>query len=205
MKKRTNNFHTVEAKASSYAWVQRADELYVAARFLYWKGFPFAFALLGAHVMELYLKAYLIHKVGKYPKSHDLGRIYEECLKHDNFFDEESLRRHFLPLKPPLPGTQATWTHYLEVLRYPESLPNVPRPAGAGLITGYGGTCQTLDCVAHFVKQAVPRLKGERDIIDDIINGDGYIWAIHAPDGGQEIRELFLHDNNYFTVKDRKL
>ncbi len=195
----------IKAKGSAYHWIQHADRIYVAARFLYWKGFPFEFTLLGAHVIELYLKAYLIHKTGEYPKRHKLDKIYEECMKHDDFFNEKSLCVHFLPIKPPLPTREATWTHYVEVLRYPESLPNMPRPAGAGVITGYGGTCQTLDCIAHFVKQAVLRLKGERDIIDDLINGDGYTWAIHASDGGQEIRELFLCDNNYFAVKDRKL
>jgi len=81
IKKKTNNVYTIEAKAKPYHWVQHADELYVAARFLFWKGFPFVFALLAAHVIELYLKAYLIHKVGKYPKTHDLSKIYKECLK----------------------------------------------------------------------------------------------------------------------------
>ncbi len=202
MKKKAGIVKYVVAKAKPYQWVQQADELYVAARFLYWKGFPFVFALLGAHVMELYLKAYLIQKVGEYPKSHDLGMIYKECLKYDNFFNEESLRIHFLPIKPPLPDTEASWTHYLEVFRYPESLHEVPRPGGAFVITGTGGTCETLDRIAHFVKQTVPRLKGERDIIDDLINGDGYKWAIHAPDGGKEIRESFLLHNYYFTIKD---
>jgi hypothetical protein len=171
----------LEAKASAYNWVQSADQLYVAVRFLYWKGFPFEFALLGAHAMELYLKAYLIQRTGKYPVSHDLGEIYKECMKLDDFFKDEFLSRRFLPIKPPLPDTEATWTHYSGVLRYPEPLPREPRSKGAGIITGFGGTCRTLDCIAHFVKQAVPRLKGERDIIDDLINGDGYIWAINCP------------------------
>jgi len=194
----------IKAKGSAYHWIQHADQIYVAARFLYWKGFPFEFALLGAHVIELYLKAYLIHKTGEYPEGHELDKIYEECMKHDDFFNEKSLCGHFLPIKPPLPAKEATWTYYSHILRYPESLPGRSRPKGVGVVVGVGGTIQTLDCISHFVRQAVPRKGGERDIIDDLINGDGYIWAVHAPDGGEEIRESFLRDNNYFTVKARK-
>ena len=79
----------------------------------------------------------------------------------------------------------------------------MPRPKGAGIVLGSGGTCQILDCIAHFVKQTIPRLKGERDFIDDLINGDGYLWAIHTPDKGKEIRKIFLLDNIYFATKAR--
>lgn len=187
------------SRGSAYEWVQMADQRYVAARFLYWKGFHEEFALLGAHAMELYLKAYLIHKTGKYPEGHHLDEIYKECMKYDDFFKNESLRIHFLLIKPPLPDKEATWTHYSEVLRYPEPLPGRPRPRGAGVITGAGGTCETLDCIAHFVREAVDRPPGHRDVIDDLINGDGYIWAIHSPSNLPEIRKLLLYHNQYFS------
>lgn len=188
-----------KAKGSAYRWVQHADQIYVAVRFLYWKGFPFEFALFGAHVMELYLKAYLIHKTGKYPRTHDLGIIYKECMKYDDFFKDRSVWIHFLPVKQGLPDTEATWTHYLETLRYPESLADERRPKGAGIIAGVGGTHRTLDCIAHFVREQVPQPAGDRDIIDDLINGDGYIWAIHSHGNLPEIKELFLCDNEYFS------
>ncbi|MGM0686981.1 MAG: HEPN domain-containing protein [Promethearchaeati archaeon] len=188
------------AEGSAYHWVQKADQIYVAARFLYWKGFPWEFALLGAHAMELYLKAFLIHKTHKYPKTHDVSVIYKECMKHEDFFKDETLRRHFLPLKPPLPDYQATWINYSDILRYPESLPRSPRPRprGAGVIIGAGGTCQTLDCIAHFVREAIPRLAEIRDVLDDLVNGDGYIWSMDPFGNLPEIRRAFLQENQYF-------
>lgn len=186
-----------KAKANAYSWVQSADRIYVAARFLYWNGFPWEFGLLGAHAMELYLKAFLIHKTSEYPVGHDLEKIYKECMEHDDFFKEVSLLRHFLPSKPPLPDTESTWTHYSDVLRYPESLPQKARKIGAGVVIGAGGTCQTLDCIAYFVREAVPRLAGGLDVIDELINGGGYIWA-DLPDKLPEIRKWFLHENQHF-------
>lgn len=187
------------AKASAYKWVQNTDRLYVAARFLSWKGFPFEFALLGAHAMELYLKAFLIHRTGRYPVSHDLKKIYEACMELDDFFKDEYLSRQFLPIKPPLPYIQATWTRYSDILRYPESLPEKPREGGVLVATGYRGTYETLDCIAYFVKRSVPRAEQERDIIDNLINGDGDIWAVNSPDEWPEIRKLFLRGNQYFS------
>lgn len=197
------------AKVSPWKWVQSADQLYVAARFLSWKGFPFEFALLGAHAMELYLKAYLIHRTGRYPVSHDLDKIYEDCMELEDFFKDESLTGNFLPRPLPdtpenwthLPWSHLTWTEYTWSLRYPESLPKGRRSKGAIIDTGYGSTClRTLDCIAHFVRQAVPRLKGERDVIDNFINGTGDIWAANSPPGDlSEIRELFLRGNQFFS------
>lgn len=150
--------------------------------------------------MELYLKALLIHKTHKYPKTHHLNVIYKECMKHEDFFKDETLRRHFQPLKPPWPDYQATWINYSDILRYPESLPHSPqpRPDSAGIIIGAAGTCQILDCIAHFVREAIPRLAGDRDVVDDLINGDGYIWGMDPFGNLLEIRKLFLQENQYF-------
>lgn len=152
--------------------------------------------------MELYLKAFLIYKTNSYLKTHYLDVIYRECMKLEDFFRDNILSRHFLPLKPPRTEAEATWINYSEIMRYPESLPHgpYPRPKGAGIIMGAGGTCQTLDCIASFVRKAIPRLARERDVIDDLINGDGYIWAVASPSNLSEIRELFLRDNKYFTL-----
>lgn len=199
------------AKENPWKWVQSADRVYVGARFLSWKGFPFEFALLGSHAMELYLKAYLIHRTGKYPWGHQLAKIYEECMKLDDFFRDESLAGNFLPISLPdtpenwthAPWSQLTWTKFTRTLRYPES-PFQGR-GGAIISTGsasctHGGTCWALDCIAHFVRQAVPRPKEERDVIDNFLNGSGDIWAASSPPGDlQEIRELFIRGNQFFS------
>lgn len=150
------------------------------------------FALFGAHVMELYLKAYLIYKTGKYPLTHEIDRIYEACIEYDDFFKDESLSKHFL-------STEKTWASYSHALRYPESLPHQPKPGGIGLIFGVGGTHQTLDCIAHFVRGTVPRPAGHVDVIDELINSDGRRWMMYSPENLPEIRELFLRDNPYFS------
>ena len=135
---------------------------------------------------------------------HDLDKIYEECMKLDNFFKDESLSRNFLPIKLLLPDTAENWSHltwaeYIHALRYPESLPKGRRSKGAIISTGYGGTYRTLDCIAHFVRQDVPRPEEERDVIDNFVNGNGDIWAANAPDELPEIRELFLRGNQFFS------
>jgi len=202
----------VVAKVSAWKWVQGADRTYVAARFLFWKGFPVEFALLGAHAIELYLKAYLIHRTGKYPIGHDLAKIYKECMELDDFFKDEALTGNFVvrPLSDDpqnwahLPWSHLTWTEYTRALRYPESLRLGRGRHGAIISIGYasctrGGTCWTLDCIARFTRQAVPRPKEERDVIDNFLNGTGDIWAANSPPGDlQEIRESFLRGNQFF-------
>jgi len=203
----------VVAKAHAWKWVQDADRIYVATRFLFWKGFPFEFALLGAHAIELYLKAYLIHRTGKYPIAHDLAKIYRECMGLDDFFNDEALTGNFLlqplPDNPQnwahLPWSHLTWTQYTRALRYPESLHPGQSPHGAIICTGYascnrGGTCWTLDCIARFTRQAIPRPKQERDAIDNFLNGTGDIWAPSLPQGDlEDIRESFLRGNQFFS------
>lgn len=201
------------AKLHAWEWVQNADRTYVAARFLFWKGFPCEFALLGAHAIELYLKAYLIHKTGKYPPVHDLAQIYTKCMGLDDFFKDEALTGHFFPQPLPdnpqnwahLSWSHLTWTEYTRTLRYPESLPSEQSRHGAIIGTGYadcnrGGTCWTLDCIARFTRQAIPRPKQERDMIDNFLNGTGDIWALILPQGDSEdVRESFLRGNQFFN------
>jgi len=203
----------VVAKTHAWKWVQIADRMYVAARFLFWKGFPYEFALLGAHAIELYLKAYLIHRTGKYPIAHDLEEIYRKCMGLDDFFKDAALTGNFLLQPLPdnqqnsadLPWPHLTWTEYTRALRYPESLPPEQSRHGAIIMTGYsdcirGGSCWTLDCIAHFTRQAIPRPKQEWDTIDMFLNGTGAIWATSSLQGNlEEIKESFLRGNQFFS------
>jgi HEPN domain-containing protein len=149
-----------KAKVIPYQWVLYADERYVAARFLYWKNFPFDFALLGAHALELYLKAYLINKTSKYPRTHDLRKLVELCTHHHDFF--KSILQE-LKVSP-------TWITHLEMFRYPESSPDVDRPSGSAIIgAAVGGTIELLDKVASFVRGEVPRPEEYRDTIAELI------------------------------------
>lgn len=195
------------ARKSAFEWVQRGHQQYIAARILYWKYLSFQFALLGAHAMELYLKAFLIDKVGKYPKGtrgHFLDAIYRECMKYDPFFNDESLSSHFLPEKAAKVAAPELWCNYVERLRYPESLVNKPLP---GFVVIYGsdspGSCETLDRIAHFMYQKIPQpphILGCGSVIDEVLAGHGYLYQLGQPENASEIIDLLLRRNHYFTA-----
>jgi hypothetical protein len=204
----------IQACEHPWEWVQKADGLYVAARFLYWKGFPLEFAVLGAHAIELYLKAFLIQRTNKYIANHNLGIIYQVCMALDDFFKDEALAGNFLRLPMPNspekwthnPMSHLTWTEYTNNLRYPESLPNQPPRKGVVIPMGYsdcvrGGTCWSLDCIADFVKKHVSPLEGKRDVIDNLLYGTGDVWQVS--DDLQEIRELVLRGNQALLNKTK--
>ncbi|MFH0765286.1 MAG: HEPN domain-containing protein, partial [Calditrichota bacterium] len=160
-----------QPRKSAFEWTQDAHKLYITARLLYWKNFPFQFALLGAHAIELYLKAFLINKVGKYPNVHFLDAMYRECTKYDSFFNDESLSSSFLPEKARKEDLPELWCNYTEQLRYPESLIGKPLPTKASVYYAINsaGTCESLDCIAHFMHQAIlqpPNIPGGRNVID---------------------------------------
>lgn len=191
-----SNLRWKTAKRTARDWVRHADELYIPVRYLLWKGFAREFALFGAHVMELYLKAYLIYRTGKYPLSHELDRIYEICMEYDDFFKDETLVAHIVK-----PGTNI-WDSYSHVLRYPESLVDDPKHTGTGWILGTGGTHQVLDRIAQYVGKTVLPPTGSRGVIREFIE-DSESWLFlrtsNTRNDWLEIRKWFLYDNPYFS------
>lgn len=181
----------IKPTKSAFKWAQHAHKHYITARFLYWKNFPFQSALLGAHAMELYMKAFLIHKIGKYPSGHFLDAIYRECMKYDQFFNNESL------------SSSKLWRNYTELLRYPEPLTTrlLPEKVTVDYTINSAGTCETLDSMAYFIYDTIQPLNvadGE-NVIDEVLAGRGYRFGLGFPENAPEIKELFLRDNHYFT------
>lgn len=185
-----------KAKRDAYSWVQYADQIYIAVRFLWWRGFYREFALFGAHAMELYLKAYLVHKTGEYPVTHELTDILEMCGKHDDFFKNDEL---VLNIAGPM---AISWRIYWHMLRYPESLSDQPDRRYYGWATGDQGTHRILDVIAQHVRETVPRPQGSKDEIDIFINhGEKWLFLRRdiTMDDWLENRKWFLHDNPYFA------
>ena len=193
----------VKPTKSAFEWAQHAHKHYITARFLYWKNFPFQSALLGAHAMELYMKAFLIHKIGKYPSGHFLDAIYRECMKYDQFFNNESLSSSFLSGKRPRNNLSKLWRNYTELLRYPEPLTTKPLPEKVTIdyTINSAGTCETLDSMAYFIYDTIQPLNvadGE-NVIDEVLAGCGYRFGLGFRENIAEIKALFLRDNHYFT------
>ena len=193
----------MQAKKNAWEWIQSGHKQYIATKILYWKGFSLQFALVGAHAMELYLKGFLIHKTGKYPRGHALDAIYRECMKYDPFFDNAHLIVHFLPESIYDNVLPERWTNYVEHIRYPESLVEKPLP-GFVIETGTdcSGTCDSLDQVAYFMHKNIPqpqKMVGDNSVIDKLLTGKGYLWNVRRRENAAEIIELFLRYNKYFT------
>jgi len=194
-----------KARKSAFEWVQRGHQQYITARTLYWKHFLFQFALLGAHAMELYLKAFLIHKIGEYPigtRGHWLDAIYLECMKYDTFFEDESLSSHFLLEKVPKEGQPELWCNYVEPLRYPELLVEKPTAFVVHYSSNSAGTCETLNCIAHFMHKTIPQpphISGRGSVINELLAGRGYLDSLGQPENASEIIDLFLRHNRYFA------
>ena len=181
----------ITAKRNAYDWIQHADELYIPVRFLLCKGFDREFVLLGAFVMELYLKAFLIYKTGKYPQIHWLDEIYEMCIEHDEFFKDKSLMRDMV--SPEL----KTWPRHTDLLRYPEPFGDKRKYRW----TMWGtDSHRTLDRIAHFVRTTVPRPENSLDTISEFLSGStwGSRRTTYAEQDWLEIRECFLKDNEDF-------
>lgn len=206
-----------QPKKTAYEWVQFGHQQYVAARILYWKGFIYNFALLGAHALEIYLKAFIIHKTSKYSPGHDLEKFYRECMELDDFFCDELLSSHFLPEKIPPSAMPECWPNYLKLLRYPESLQEDFKSPGFGILSGSDspGTCKSLDQIAFFMYNSVPHdddkssfrvnivegtTETDVNVIDDLLNGKGYYWSLGTPENSAEIIELFLRHNPLFST-----
>ena len=140
-----------KAVRDAHEWLYNADHFYVAARYLYWKGLIQEFGFLGAHAIELYLKAYLIEKTGSYPEGHQLIKIYGECQKYDEFFQDETLSANFISREDNSTiGTD--WPRYIDAIKYPEPLPKY----GANKPVMYSVTLRhshiSLDQIASFVR-----------------------------------------------------
>ncbi len=202
------------AQKNPFEWVQHAHKLYVTARVLYGKRFPHEFALIGAHALEIYFKAFIIYKTGKYKPGHDLSSLYKNCMKLDPFFKDELLSKYFLPEKAPKSLTPALWDRYTPFLRYPESL-KAGKILGGFAITS--DALKSLDCIAHFMYKTIPtdgeRLKiwksstGKTEevvgVVEDLLDGKGDYHSLGNEEDSSEIKELFLRDNSYFTSQHK--
>ena len=189
-----------EVTAKAHLWLYCADHFYVAARYLYWKGLIREFAFLGAHAIELYLKAYLIQKTDCYPEGHDLVQIYSECMEHDMFFLDKSLRECFR-LRDDNVSSGTDWPLYIDAIKYPEYLPSQKqrgkkfRPYAIGL----GLSHNSLDQIASFVRRNIKIPSNTVDYIEELLNKE-YLTGELAREMGSldEIRESFLRENDCF-------
>ncbi len=185
-----------KSKVGASYWVINADYVYVAARYLYWKGLIREFALLGAHAIELYLKVYLIQKTDTFPQGHNLVNIYQACMDYDDFFKEESIRKLFEPPKPRHTlGTD--WVKYVDIIKYPEALPSQKRLEEYAIVLG--GSHYSLDQIADFVRRNVDRPERQVDVVESLLKTDHYHGELVDKCGNlDEIREAFLRENDYF-------
>ena len=113
----------ITANESAFEWAQHGHRLYVPARFLFMNGFRYNGVLVGAHAIEIYLKAFLIHTTQKYPPVHDLADLYRRCMELNPFFQDEQLSRYFLLEQQEVALAHELWGNYAPNLRYPELLP----------------------------------------------------------------------------------
>lgn len=183
------------------------------------KGFRINGVLIGAHALEIYLKAFLIQKTGTYIKGHDLADYYRKCMELDSFFQDEQLSRYFLPEKQPEALAHNLWGDYIPALRYPECLPGQPKISGVYVesASNTAGTFESLDRVAHFMYKNMStgkKLTGfvffpgtgeskeklQSNVIDDFLCGDGYLWFLGTQENAAELIETFLLNNKYFTI-----
>jgi len=127
-----------ESKESEITWVCWADRFYITARTLYWKNIIYICMLLGAHAIELYLKAFLIYKHGKYMGGHNLVLLYRECQKLDSFFNDKNIAKHFVGRDTAIQRIPEQWADYSDIVRYPEALPMLDhrRPKSFGIMSG---------------------------------------------------------------------
>jgi len=186
-----------KAETDIHLWLYSADHFYVAARYLYWKGLTQEFAFLGAHAIELYLKAYLIMKKGSYPEGHELIEIYEECQKYDEFFKDETLSSYFITKEDKYTnGTD--WPKYIDAIKYPEPLPKHrdKKSVPYGIILGHSHV--SLDQIASFVRtNIIPSRTVDyiRELLDkNYCHGE----LVHVCGSLNEIKEAFLRENDYF-------
>jgi len=190
-----------KSEKGAYAWLRNADHFYVAARYLYWKGLVETFAFLGAHAIELYLKAYLIQKTGCYPEGHDLIKIYNECRNHDEFFNDKSLSEHFIPREDSV-YTGTDWSRYLDAIKYPEFLP-IQRDRGKKWQSygiSFGFSHKSLDQIAHLIRQRIGIPEGTVGTAEALLNSNPLnAFFIGTVIGSfSEIKQAFYRENEYF-------
>ena len=140
--------------------------------------------------MELYLKAFLIHEIGKIPRttpSHDLGRLLLESAKNDAFF-KDILNS---------PNFDATWASYLLFLRYPDPPQNEGRPRSRLPIIGVEDL-DNLDSVASHVRKVVAFPNTHTDVISDILDGTLPVGMVPYA-SVHLLKESFLRDNRWFS------
>jgi len=188
-----------KSKVGAHKWVYYADHVYVAARYLYWKGLVREFALLGAHAIELYLKAYLIQKTGNFPIGHDLVCLHRACMDYDDFFKEEFIVRIFTPMEPDY-GTGIEWIRYVNTIKYPEAVPGQKRFHMYGVSSA---SYHSLDEIAAFVKRNIDTPPRAVDTIENLLKTETGIYIeewVHERGTLDEVRKFFLQDNKYFKV-----
>ena len=170
----------VTSRTDALLWIRIADRFYISARFLIWETFTYfpigltAF-YLGAHAIELYLKALLIHHTGKFLSGHDIELLFSECKKYDDFFKDDEISKYFKSKSDPKKPTQS-WADYTGFLKYPEDLPQKKESAFGVIFTWEGSfessTFGSLDkIVAHIHETIVlPNIKEPRgDTFADLI------------------------------------
>ena len=214
-----------KAEYHPFQWVQHAHRIYVSARYLFFNGLIYEGAWLGTYAVEMYLKAYLIYKRGQYERppykagyyvgKHTLKEFYRDCMEFDDFFKQEWLAECFLPEKAQKPNAPQIWENYRDLI-YPEPLKNRGKKgSGISYRRNSAGTFESLDCIARFMYDNIPPppkpvilknftqgkvkiTKTSGSVIDDLLNGNGYIHGLGFPKNSSEIIDVFLRRNRYF-------